>query len=59
MKDYTPEMICMILASIYNIVLVVVCGKTTIELYKLSGSLHSLWALLMLFAIIRSNFVRD
>jgi hypothetical protein len=59
MKNYTPEIISMALASLKNIVLICACAWTTVELYKLSGSWWSLLALLMLMFLSGMKFIRD
>ena len=59
LDKYTPEIILGAFFVLKNIVLIVACAWTTARLYELSGSWHSLWALLMLLAVGSYRFVRD
>lgn len=59
MNKYTPEILLGLMVMAKNIALIAACSWTTVTLYKLSGSWHSLWALLMLFAIGSYRFTRD
>ena len=59
MDKYTPELLLGLMVMTKNIVLIVACAWTTVTLYKLSGSWHSLWAILMLAFIGSYKFVRD
>lgn len=59
MDKYTPELLLGLMVMTKNIVLIVACAWTTVTLYKLSGSWHALWALLMLLFIGSYKFVRD
>lgn len=59
MEKYTPELLLGLMVMVKNIALIGACAWTTVALYKLSGSWHSLWALLMLLAMGSYKFVRD
>jgi hypothetical protein len=59
MEKYTPELLLGMMVMVKNIVLIAACAWTTVTLYKLSGSWHCLWALLMLLAMGSYKFVRD
>lgn len=56
---YAPEILMAILAFLQNIALITACAWTVVTLYKLSGSWHSLWALLMLLLMVAPRFIRD
>lgn len=59
MDKYAPEVLLGLLAILKDITLIVACAWTVASLYRLSGSWHCLWALLMLFFLGRYRFVRD
>ena len=59
MDKYTPEILFGLMATIRNIVLIVVCAWTTIRLYEMSHSWHCLWALSMLLFTALPRFIRD
>lgn len=59
MDKYTPELLIALMVMVRNIVLICACAWTTVTLYKLSGSWHCLWALMMLLATGSYTFVRD
>lgn len=59
MDKYTPEVLIGLMVMVKNIALIAACAWTTVTLYKLSGSWHCLWALLMLLAMGSYKFVRD
>lgn len=59
MEKYRPEILLGLMAMTKNIVLIMACAWTTVSLYKISGSWHALWALLMLFFMGSYKFVRD
>lgn len=59
MNDYTPELITFALSTLQNIVLIIACSYTTIQLFKLSRSWWSLLALLMLLGLSMGSFIRD
>ena len=59
MEKYAPEMLIGLMVLVKNIVLIIACAWTVVSLYKLSGSWHSLWALLMLLAMGSYTFHRD
>lgn len=59
MGKYAPEVILGFFATLVNITLIVACAWTVVSLYRLSGSWHCLWALLMLCFIGSYRFVRD
>lgn len=58
-EKYSPEILLGMTVMVKNIVLIAACAWTTVRLYELSGSWHSLWALLMLLFIGSYSFVRD
>ncbi len=59
MEKYTPEILLGLMVVVKNIVLIAATAWTTVTLYKISGSWHSLWAMLMLLAMGSYRFVRD
>lgn len=59
MEKYTPELLFGLMVMAKNIALIAACAWTTVTLYKLSGSWHSLWALAMLLAMGSYRFARD
>ncbi len=59
MDKYTPEVVMMVLMIVKNIALIGACAWTVVSLYKLSGSWHCLWALLMLLFLSSGKFIRD
>lgn len=59
MEKYAPELLLGVMVMVKNIVLIIACAWTTVTLYKLSGSWHCLWALLMLLFMGSYKFVRD
>lgn len=54
-----PELLLGIMVMLKNITLILACAWTTVTLYKLSGSWHCLWALLMLLFMGSHKFIRD
>lgn len=59
MEKYTPEVLFGLMHMARNIALIVATAWTVVNLYKLSGSWHSLWALLMLAFLANQHFIRD
>lgn len=59
MDKYTPEVVIAAMHMAKNITLILACAWTTVTLFKLSGSWHALWALLMLLGLSGYKFVRD
>jgi hypothetical protein len=59
MEKYTPELLFGLMILAKNIVLIVACAWTTTTLYRMSGSWHCLWALLMMLAYGVPKFIRD
>lgn len=59
MDKYVPEVLLGLFAMLKNITLIVACAWTVVSLYKLSGSWHCLWALVMLCFLGSYRFVRD
>jgi len=59
MGKYAPEVLLGLFAMLKNITLIVACAWTVVSLYRLSGSWHCLWALLMLCFMGSYRFVRD
>lgn len=57
--NYAPEVLFGLMALVSNLVLIVACAWTVTTLYGMSGSWHSLWALLMLLLTRTVDFVRD
>jgi len=59
MDKYTPEVLMMLMGTIKNIAIACACAWTVVNLYRLSGSWHCLWALLMLLFMSSMKFTRD
>ena len=57
MEKYTPEILLGLMVVVKNLVLIAATAWTTVTLYKINGSWHSLWA--MLLAMGSYRFVRD
>lgn len=59
MDKYAPEVLIAALHTAKNITLILACAWTVLNLYRLSGSWHALWALLMLLGLSSYKFIRD
>lgn len=59
MGTYTPEILYAFFVLVRNLALIAATAWTVVNLYKLSGSWHSLWALLMLLGLGSATFIRD
>jgi hypothetical protein len=56
---YLPEILLAAMDLVRNCCLILACAWTIVTLYKLSGSWHSLWPLLMLCLLTKEKFIRD
>ena len=59
MGKYTPEIIYGAFILVRNLALIAATAWTVVNLFHLSGSWHSLWALLMLMGLSTARFTRD
>lgn len=58
-RDYAMELAIARMITIKNSMLIAATAATVLELYGMSGSWHSLWAVGMLLFLSETEFVRD